>query len=457
MARRLAVVGGDAAGMSAAALARRRAPSDDLEIVAFERGAYTSYAACGLPYLVADMIGAPEDLVARSPEEHRARGVDVRTHHEVVAVDLDARRLTVLDRSEGEPAREVVEPFDELVIATGATPIRPDLPGVHASGVHGIQTLTDGIALRRHVDEHRHAAQRAVVVGGGYIGLEMAEALHARGLAVTIVEMAPQPMTTLDPDMGALVADAVRRLGIELRTETAVEGFETDADGHVRGVATSAGAVPADIVVLGIGVRPNSALARDAGVPIGETGGIVTDHRMATPVEGVWSAGDCVETFHRVSRRPAAIALGTHANKQGRVVAINATGGRATFGGVIGTAITKVCEYEIGRTGLNEREAGAAGFEYVAATIESHTRARYYPGASAIHVKVVAERRTGRLLGAQIIGREGAAKRIDVMAAAVWNEMTVEDFSQLDLGYAPPFSPVWDPTLIAARKAADLL
>lgn len=457
MTRRLAVVGGDAAGMSAAAVARRRAPADRLEVVAFERGPYTSYAACGLPYLVADVVPAPEDLVARSPEEHRARGVDVRTHHEVVAVDLSARRLTVVDRSPGTTPRELVEPFDELVIATGATPIRPDLPGVDAHGVHGIQTLSDGIALRRHVDEHRHAAQRAVVVGGGYIGLEMAEALHIRGLAVTIVEMAPQPMSTLDPDMGELVAGAIRRLGIELRTGTAVEGFEADRDGHVRGVVTAAGTIPADLVVLGIGVRPNSALARDAGVPVGGTGGIRTDRRMATPVEGVWAAGDCVETFHRVSRRPVAIALGTHANKQGRVVGTNVTGGRATFGGVIGTAVTKVCDYEIGRTGLNEREAGAAGFEHVAATIEASTRAHYYPGASPIHVKVVAERRSGRLLGAQIIGREGAAKRIDVLAAAVWNEMTVEDFSQLDLGYAPPFSPVWDPTLVAARKAADLL
>jgi NADPH-dependent 2,4-dienoyl-CoA reductase/sulfur reductase-like enzyme len=453
---RLVVVGGDAGGMSAAAQARRRKPVGQLEILAFERGRHTSYAACGLPYLVADQIASPDDLVARSPEEHRRRGVDVRTEHEVVGIDLAARRVTVVDRSE-PGGGERVEPFDQLVIATGATPIRPDLPYADAPGVHGIQTIADGIALREHVDAHRHASQRAVVVGAGYIGLEMAEALHARGMPVTVVELAPQPMATLDADMGALVAAAIRRIGIDLRTEVRCDGFEIDAAGHVRAVVTSDGTIPAEIVVLGIGVRPNSRLAADAGVAVGATGGIVTDRRMATSADGVWAAGDCVETYHRISRRRVVVPLGTHANKQGRVVGVNATGGYETFRGVIGTAVTKVCDYEIGRTGLGEREAADVGYEHVAAVVESTTRARYYPGATPITVKVVAEKGSGRLLGAQIIGREGAAKRIDVMAAAIWNGMTAAEFWQLDLGYAPPFSPVWDPTLIAARRAADLV
>jgi NADPH-dependent 2,4-dienoyl-CoA reductase/sulfur reductase-like enzyme len=220
---------------------------------------------------------------------------------------------------------------------------------------------------------------------------------------------------------------------------------------------TEHGTIPADIVVLGIGVKPSVGMARDAGVEIGPSGGVKTDRRMATSVPGVWAAGDCVETFHRVSHLPVTIALGTHANKQGRVVAENATGGYATFAGVIGTAITRVCAYEIGRTGLNEKEAREAGFEFVAATIESTTRAHYFEGSPEITVRVLAEKRSRRLLGAQIIGREGAAKRVDVMAAAIWNEMTVDEFVQLDLGYAPPFSPVWDSTLIAARKAASML
>jgi NADPH-dependent 2,4-dienoyl-CoA reductase/sulfur reductase-like enzyme len=453
MTERLLVIGGDAAGMSAAAHARRRRSATDLDVIAFERSGYTSYSACGLPYLVADHIHDPQDLVARSPEEHRANGIDVRVRHEVVAVDIHARAITVRDL---ETKSERREPFDELVIAVGAVPVRPNLPGVDADGVHGIQTITDGVALRDHVGAHRHADQRAVVVGAGYIGLEMAEALHQRGMPVTVIEGGAQPMSTLDPDMGALVGDAIRSLGIELRTNTAVVAFETDDDDHVRAVVTQDGTLPADVVVLGIGERPNVALARDAGVVIGDKGGIATDARMATSADGVWAAGDCVETRHRLTGRPVLVALGTHANKQGRVAGENATGGDATFPGVIGTAVTKVCAYEIGRTGLTEREATEAGFEYVTARIESTTRAHYYPDSQPITVKVVVERGSGRLLGAQIIGKEGAAKRIDVLATAIWAEMTVDEIAQLDLGYAPPLSPVWDPTLIAARKAADL-
>jgi len=449
VAERLAIIGGDAGGMSAAATARRRVGPDDLDIVAFERGSYTSYAACGLPYFVAGVVPEADRLVARSPEKFRAQGIDARTGHEVVAIDLDRRALRVRAIDSGD---ETWEPFDQLLVATGTTPVRPPLPGVDADGVHGIQTITDAIAVRDRIDG---GAKRAVVVGGGYIGLEMAEAMVLRGLVVSLVEMAEQPMSTLDPDVGALVADALRGIGVDLRLGTSVEGFETDASGHLSAVATTAGAVPADVVVLGLGVRPNSTLAAQAGLAIGVTGGIVTSRTMCTSTEGVWAAGDCVESYHRVSRHPVSAPLGTHANKQGRVVGVNATGGYLTFPGVIGTAITKVCEYEVGRTGLTEREAASAGFSAAAATVEGSTRAHYYPDAAPITVKVVAERGSGRLLGAQIVGREGAAKRIDVMAAAIWNEMTAEALSQLDLGYAPPFSPVWDPVLIAARRAAD--
>jgi NADPH-dependent 2,4-dienoyl-CoA reductase/sulfur reductase-like enzyme len=290
-------------------------------------------------------------------------------------------------------------------------------------------------------------------VGGGYVGLELAEALHDRGRAVTIIDSSDQPMDTLDPDMGALVADAIRGLGIELITGTRVESFEVATDGRVRAVVAGDRTIPCNLVVLGLGVAPSVGLAREAGIRIGPSGGIATDARMATSDAGVWAAGDCVESHHRVSNRPVTIALGTHANKQGKVVGINVTGGDARFGGVIGTAVTKICAYEVARTGLNEREAAEAGFDFATATIESTTRAGYYPGATPVTVKVLADSTSGRLLGAQIVGREGAAKRIDVLATAIWNEMTVEEIEQLDLGYAPPFSPVWDPVLIAARKA----
>jgi NADPH-dependent 2,4-dienoyl-CoA reductase/sulfur reductase-like enzyme len=254
--------------------------------------------------------------------------------------------------------------------------------------------------------------------------------------------------------MGSLVADAIRNLGIDLRTETNVSGFETGADGRVTGVVTESGTLPADIVVLGLGVKPNVTLAREAGIGIGPTGGIATDARMATSVEGVWAAGDCVECHHRVSNRPVVVALGTHANKQGLVAGVNATGGDATFAGVIGTAVTKLCQTEVARTGLSEREAREAGFDFSTTIVEPTNRAGYYPGATRITVKIVVDRKSNRLLGAQIIGKEGAAKRIDVLAIAIWNEMTVDEIMQLDLGYAPPFSSVWDPVLLAARKAA---
>jgi NADPH-dependent 2,4-dienoyl-CoA reductase/sulfur reductase-like enzyme len=367
-----------------------------------------------------------------------------------VAIDPAAQRVRVRDLDAGV---ERDEPYDELVVATGSVPLRPALPGVDAAGVFGIQTIADGVALDDWLRDR--APRHAVVVGGGYIGLELAEAMQHRGIATALVEQLPQPMATLDPDMGALVARALTAIGVELHLGTGVVGFATDGDGRVRAVSTEQGEIPADVVVLGLGVRPNTVLAAAVGLPLGVRDGIVVDDRMRTPVDGVWAAGDCVVSRHRVTGQPVVIALGTHANKQGRVVGTNVTGGDLRFPGVIGTAVTKVCEHEVARTGLTEREAAAAGIDAVGATIEGSTRAGYYPGAEPISVKCVVARETGRLIGAQIVGREGAAKRIDVLAAAIWNEMTADDFSQLDLGYAPPFSPVWDPVLIAARKAAD--
>lgn len=451
MTERLVVIGGDAAGMTAAATARRRVPADQLDIVAFEKGNYTSYSACGIPYLIGGLVPDVDALIARGPDEHRRRGVDARTGHEVLAIDTDRRRVLVRRGADGV---ESWEGFDQLVIATGSTPRRPALPGVDAVGIFGVQTLDDGLAVRAasDADDARHA----VVVGGGYVGLELGEALVRRGLSVALVESEPQPMSTLDPEMGALVADALRSVGVEVYVGERVEGFDTDA-GQVTGVQTSARVLPADLVILGLGVDPNSGLARDAGIPVGTSGGITVDDHVRAGVDGIYAAGDCSESFHRVSRRPVVVALGTHANKQGRVAGINASGGDAVFPGVLGTAASKICKYEVARTGLNEREAAAAGFDAVAVSIDSTTRAGYYPDAAPIRVRVVAEQGTGRLLGAQIVGEEGAAKRVDVLAAAIWNDMTVDEVASMDLSYAPPFAPVWDPTLMAARRAAAAL
>ena len=449
MTERLVVVGGDAAGMTAAATARRRRSRDDLEVIAFERGEYTSYSACGIPYLVGGIVDDADTLVARTPAEHRRRGIDAHTGHDVVALDLDRRAVQVRRLDTGT---ETWEPFDQLVLGTGSTPRRPPLPGVDATGVFGVQTLGDGLALR---DALTRRPRHAVVVGGGYVGLELADALRRRSLDVALVESAPQPMTTLDPEMGALVTEALEDVGIAVHAGEVVEGFDVEA-GAVRAVRTPHRTLPADVVILGLGVVPNVDVARDGGVEIGVTGGVAVDDRMRTSAPGVFAAGDCTETFHRVSRRPVVVALGTHANKQGRVAGINATGGDAVFPGVLGTAAVKVCKYEVARTGLNEREAAAAGFDARAVTIEATSRAGYYPGAAPLHVRVVVESGSGRLLGAQIVGEEGAAKRIDALATAIWNEMTVEEVASLDLSYAPPFGPVWDPSLTAARAAQRL-
>ena len=444
---RFVVIGGDAAGMSAAAQATRGVEA--VELVVFERGQFTSFAACGLPYFVGGLVEDADRLVARSPEEHRRRGVDVRTGHEVVAIHPDEQVVEVRVVETGAVSRE---PYDHLLIATGASPIRPPFPNIDAKGVRGIHVIPDAVALDDQIRDR--SPRRAVVVGGGYIGLEMVEALQLRGLEVTLVEKLDQPMATLDADMGARVAEGLVAQGVDLRLGTGVQGFETDGDGWVRAVATEAGEIPADLVVMGLGVRPNVMLAAEAGITIGPSGAIATDARMAASAPGVWAAGDCAESRHRVTGAPAWIALGTHANKQGRVVGLNVTGTAAEFPGVIGTAVTKVGPVEIGRTGLTEREAAAAGLDAAGEIVEGTSRAHYYPDGAPLAVKVVAERSSGRMLGAQIVGGPEAAKRIDALAVAVWSEMTVDEFAQLDLGYAPPFSPVWDPTLIAARSTS---
>jgi NADPH-dependent 2,4-dienoyl-CoA reductase/sulfur reductase-like enzyme len=440
---RLLVIGGDAGGMAAASQARRL--RGDLEIVALEKGSWTSYSACGIPYLIGGEIGSVEDLVSRAPQVFRNQfRIDVRLRQEAMAIDLDRRLVEVRDH---DRARTFRLGFDQLMIGTGARPYRPDLPGIDSGHVHGVQTLDDAAHLLAHAERSRD--QRVVVVGAGYIGLELAEAFKRRGAEVTVVERGPECMRTLDPDMGALISKAMLAHDIEVRLDTATLGF---SDGLVH---TDEGDLEADIVVLGLGVVPNAELAAEAGVALGARGAIAVDRRQHTNVAGVWAAGDCCESTHLVSGRKVHVALGTVANKQSRVAGTNIGGGYATFPGVVGTAITKVCATEASRTGLTELEAERDGFGFHAVKVESTTTAGYLDEAEDLTVKVVAERRSGRLLGAQIVGGPGSAKRIDVFATALHAGMTVEQMTHLDLGYAPPFSPVWDPVLIAARKAAE--
>jgi NADPH-dependent 2,4-dienoyl-CoA reductase/sulfur reductase-like enzyme len=441
MGDRLVVIGGDAGGM--AALSQVRKGSPECEIVVLERGHWTSYSACGIPYFVAGEVAEVERLVARTPQQFRDRDrVDVRMRHEATGIDLGARRVAVRDL---ERDRTYQLPFDQLLLGVGGRPIRPPLPGIDLPFVHGVQTLDDGIHLVRHAEEVR--CRRVVVVGGGYIGIEIAEAFVQRGASVTLAERAPQVMSTLDPEMGQRVTAAMRRHGIDVRTDTEVVGFE---DGRV---VTADGVLEADLVMLGIGVAPNGELAGAAGIELGVRGAIRVDRRQQTSADGVWAAGDCCESVHLVSGQRVHVALGTVANKQARVAGINIGGGYATFPGVLGTAISRFCEVEVARTGLTEAEAAAAGFGAVPVTIESTTTAGYMPGAERLAVKVVAERGTGRLLGAQIVGGAGSAKRIDVCAVALTARMSVHEMVDLDLAYAPPFSGVWDPVLVAAREA----
>jgi NADPH-dependent 2,4-dienoyl-CoA reductase/sulfur reductase-like enzyme len=346
------------------------------------------------------------------------------------------------------------ESYDQLVIATGALPIRPDVPGSDAAGIYALSNLESGIAVKEDVD--RKKPQQAVIVGGGYIGIEMAEALVDRGMDVSVIEMAPEIMGTLDPDMAALLAKTVERHGVHLYREESFEKIETD-NGAVRAVVTNKRTIPADIVIMAIGVRPDTELAREAEIPLGFKDAIIVNDRLQTKVANVWAAGDCVQSFHLVSRKPTYIALGTVANRQGRVIGANIGGDYAVFPGVMGTAICKIFDLEMGRTGLQEKEIRDLGLEFVSGTITSLTQAEYYPDAGKITVKLLAERKTGRLLGGQIVGERGSAKRIDTIAVALHAGVTVEEMINLDLSYAPPHSPVWDPVATAARKTASMI
>ncbi|MDP9074342.1 MAG: FAD-dependent oxidoreductase [Actinomycetota bacterium] len=446
MSQRLLVIGGDAGGMATASTARRRGA--DLDIVALEQGRYTSYSACGIPYVIGGDVWSLDELVVRSPQQFRDQlRIDVRVGHRAMGVDLDQRTVEVRNLAQD---RTYTLGFDLLHIATGARPRRPPIPGIEGPQVYGIQNLEDAAALLEVVKAGEY--RNVVVIGGGYIGLELAEAFVKREANVTVVEQGAEVMgRTLDPDIGAAVSAAMRQHGITVYLGEAVTGVEPGA------VTTSQRTIPADIVVLGMGVVPNSELAVEAGIATGPQGSIAVDRRQRTSADGVWAAGDCCQSRFIVTGEPVYVALGTVANKQAWVAGINIAGGYATFPGVAGTAITKLCSLEVGRTGVTEREAQEAGFEYVVARIDSTTRAGYYPGAGKITVKLLAERRTGRILSGQVVGFEGTAKRIDVLATAITAGMSAEDLVLLDLSYAPPFSPLWDPVQQAARRALGML
>jgi NADPH-dependent 2,4-dienoyl-CoA reductase/sulfur reductase-like enzyme len=438
---RLVVIGGDAAGMSAAAQARRLRDADDLAIVVLEQGEDVSYSACGIPYWVGDLVTRREDLIARTPAEFAARDITVRTGTPAAGIDLAAGEVVTAD---GERLA-----YDRLVVATGGRPARPPVPGLDAPGVYGVHRLDDGAAIRAEIDA---GARTAVVLGGGYIGLEMAEVLQRRGLDVSVVLADPLPMQLLDADMGERVCAALGKTGIAVHPDQAVREVLVDESGRARGVRTDAGSYDADLVVLGLGMRPEVRLADDAGLALGPTGAIDVDRsQRCREHPEVFAAGDCAQTFHRVTGDVAHVPLGTHANKQGRVAGSVIGGRPARFAGVLGTALTRVGDLEIARTGLCTTQAEQAGFAFRSKVIEGTTRAGYFPGGEQIAVKLISEAGSDQLLGAQVVGGPGSGKRIDVLATAIWAGLTAEELAGTDLSYAPPFSPTYDPVVVAAR------
>lgn len=447
MTERLIVVGGDAAGMSAASQARRRRAADDLEIVAYERSSWVSYSACGEPYHIAGYVDPLEALVARTPEQFAQRDIEVHIRHEVTAIDTTTRTVTI-HRLDDDAVFD--DHYDELLIATGATAFRPGITGRDLDGVHELRTLDDAAELRAIADR---GPDSVVVVGGGYIGLEAAEAFVVRGWNVTVVSAQDGVLDrTLDPDLSIGVVEAMRKRGISVVTGTRVTAILGVS--RVEGVEVDDRVLPASAVVLGLGSVPEVYLAETAGIPLGPTGAIQVDETQRTRIEHVWAAGDCAEVRHRLTRRPANVHLGTVANKTGRVAGINLGGGDATYPGTLGTAITRVCDLEIAAVGLRLSDALEAGFDAVAGTARGTTTAGYMPEAEPMTIRVVAERGTQRLLGAQIVGGPGAGKRVDVFATAIWTGMTAPDLEWTDLSYAPPFSGTWDLVAIAAREAS---
>ncbi|WP_426564784.1 FAD-dependent oxidoreductase [Angustibacter sp. McL0619] len=448
MTRRLVVIGADAAGMSAASQALRVAAhlGRDLEVIAFESTEHTSYSQCGIPYWVAGDVDGADALVARTAEQHRANGIDLRLGSAVTSIDLDAGHV-VVDGGSGEQRVG----FDELMIGTGAEPILPDWAR-EVPSVLAMKTMDDGAAWRRLLAAtDGQAPESVLVVGGGFIGVEAAESFAKRGVRTTLVTRSSEPMAhSLDPQMGALVRRGLEDLGVEVVTGAEVSGIES-RDGLIGAACVSGVEHRADAVALAIGVRPRVGLARAAGLPLGDHGGLVPDDRQQV-ADGIWAAGDCCEVWDRLLESHWYTPLGTHANKAGKVAGTNIGGGTARFAGSVGTAITRAGAAEVARTGLLPAWAGERGLDAVQVTIESTTAAGYMPEADPVTVSVVGERGSGRLLGGQIVGGRGAGKRIDVLAMALWSGLTAADVVDADLAYCPPFSPTWDPVQIACRK-----
>ena len=445
----LVIIGGNAAGMSAARKAHRNNPN--MKIIVLEKSSVVSYGACGIPYYIAGDVKNKEDLIAVQLSEFLKGGIDVKLNHEVVSID--ARQRIVNFRK--LPAQEIENVhYDQLVLSPGAHSIIPKIEGIELNGVFTIRSLDEAEQLKNELQSGKH--KQAAVIGGGYIGLEMAEALVRNGVNVTVIEQKPQVLPGMDADMAELVVNELQKHGCKVFTGREVKRIL--GNDRVNGVKLDSGeTLDVSLVVVSVGVRPNTKLAQMAGIQLGKSGAISVDAHMRTNIFRIFAAGDCVEVKNAITNKYEYIPLGNVANKQGRVAGDNASGGRSTMPLVVGNAIVKVFDLEVGRAGINSEYAERLNFNVKSVKIKANSRANYMPNNKKITIKLIFDVNGGRLRGAQLVGAKGADKRLQVLAAALQQKMSVMKLAELDLSYAPPYSPVWDPVLIAANQAAKLV
>ena len=449
MKKRLLVIGGVAAGPKVAAKARRGDP--DMEIVVYQEEDEISYAGCGLPYYISGVIGERDDLISRTPGKFALEGIRILKNRRIENIDVQNHVISGQKIGSGE---NFTDRYDRLVIATGAYPIRPKIEGIDLNNIFYLRSIFDADAIFEKIRTEN--IRNVVIAGGGYIGLEMAESLIHRGKDVTIVELAPQILTLFDEDFAGILRQYLEKKGVKVFTSEGIKALR-GKEGKVTHVQTVSREIEADAVLMSLGIRPQVELAKQAGLRIGETGAIWINEKMETSAEGIYAAGDCVETTHLITGKKVWIPLGSTANKQGRVIGVNVCGGNATFPGVMGTTVFKTFDFNVAKTGLNMREAEKEGFHPIQAIVRGHDRAHYYPGRKESTLKVIADKETGRILGGQAIGEGPSDKFIDILAMALHAKMTCRELGNVDLAYAPPFSPVLSPIIVAANVIMNKL
>jgi NADPH-dependent 2,4-dienoyl-CoA reductase/sulfur reductase-like enzyme/rhodanese-related sulfurtransferase len=449
MNKRLLVIGGVAAGPKAAAKARRCDP--EMEIVVYQEEDEISYAGCGLPYYISGVVKEREELISRTPGKFALDGIRILKNRRIEKIDAKERTIS---GKVVESEKTFMDHYDRLVLATGAKPIRPKIEGIELGNIFYLRSIFDADAILERIGSDQ--IQKVVIAGGGYIGLEMAEALIQMGKKVTIVELAPQILTLFDEDFAGMLRQYLEKKGIQIFTSEGIKALKGN-EGKVTHVQTVSQEIEADAVLMSLGIRPQVELAKQAGLRVGETGAIWVNEKMETSAEGIYAAGDCAETTHLITGKKVWIPLGSTANKQGRVVGVNACGGNAIFPGVMGTTIFKCFDWNVAKTGLGMKEAEKEGFRPIQAIVRGYDRAHYYPGGKESALKVIADEKTGRILGGQAVGEGPSDKFIDILAMALHAKMTCQALSLVDLSYAPPYSPVLSPIIVAANVLMNKL